>query len=185
MPEFGDVVELSDQRFRYLTGIVLNHGVGELPATAVASVPSGEDRSREPFGSCSVLSAQCTESFAAPAVAIASAVRNREERARIPARGELTEDTASDPEMPFDHEVHQVVREPGVIPRSGRHVQDRASAAIGRDRVAPFSGPGEGDLHESNDPELLPQGRGPIRRSASPPELGAPSAAADRMVRGC
>jgi hypothetical protein len=150
----GDLVELSDQRFRYLTGIVLGHGVGELPATAVASVPAGQGRSREPFGSCSVLSAQCTKSLAAPAVAIATAVRNREERARIPARGELAEDNASNPEMPFDHEVHQVVREPLVIPRPGRHVQDRASAAIDRDRVAPFSCPGEGDLHEPNDAKL-------------------------------
>jgi hypothetical protein len=154
MPAVGDLVELGEQRLRYLTRIVFGHRVGELPPTFMASVPCRPARTCEPFGPCSVLSAECTKSLTQTAGAIAPAVRNREERARSAARGELTEDAASDLEVPFGHEVHHVVREPRVITRPRRHVQDWASATIGRDRVAPFSGPGEGDLHETNDAKL-------------------------------
>jgi hypothetical protein len=151
MPAVGDPVELGEQRLRYRTRNVFGHRVGELPPTFMASVPCLQARTGEPFGPCSVLSAECTEALAEPANAVAPAVRDREERARSAARGELTEDTASDLEVPFDHEVHHVVRELRVITRPRRHVQDWAAATIGRDRVAPFSGPGEGDLHETND----------------------------------
>jgi hypothetical protein len=113
MPAVGDLVELGEQQLWYLGGIVDRDGVGELPSATMAGVPCGQASAREPLGSRGVLSPECAESTAQSAGTVAPTMRNREERARVAARGELTEDATCDLEVPFDDEVHYVVREPG------------------------------------------------------------------------
>jgi hypothetical protein len=77
-------------------------------------------------------------------------MRDSEERASIAAGSKLTEDAACNLEVAFDDKVHDVMREPRVIPRTARHVQHVAAGPMSRNRVGPLPGPGEGDLHATN-----------------------------------
>lgn len=150
MPKGRDLVELGEQRLGHASQFVAVDGVGELPTTAVASMPRGHARAREPLRACRVLAPERAEPTAKPAGRIASTMRDREERAGIAAGGKLTENAAGELEVPFDHKVHEIMREPGVIAWSVRHVQHGAAAQMSRNRVALLPGPGEGDLHGTN-----------------------------------
>lgn len=101
---------------------------------------------REPLRACRVLAPERAEPSAEPAGRVASTMRDREERAGIAAGSELTEDAACNLEVPFDHEVHEIMWEPWVIAGTARHVQHLAAGPMSRDRVAPLPGSGEGDL---------------------------------------
>src|SRR4051794_22686041 len=113
-------------------------------------MPGGQACSGEPLRACRVLAPERSEPSAQPPGRIASTMRDREERARIAAGSKLTEDAACDPEMPLDDEVHEVMRQPRVIARTARHVQDVAAGPTSRNRVGPLPGLGEGDLHATN-----------------------------------
>ena len=109
----GHLVKLGEQRLGQARQFVAVDGVGELPTTAVASMPGGHACSGEPLRACRGLAPERSEPIAAPPGRIASPMRNREERARIAAGSKLTEDAVCDPEMPLDDKVHDVMRSHG------------------------------------------------------------------------
>jgi hypothetical protein len=150
VPQGLDLVEFGEQRLGHAIQFAAVHGVSELPTTAVASMPGRHARSREPLRACRVLPPERAEPTATPAGRIASTMGDREERASVAAGSKLTENAACNLEVPFDHKVHDVMREPRVITWSVRHVQHGAAAPVSRNRVAPLPGPGEDDLHGTN-----------------------------------
>ena len=74
-------------------------------------------------------------------------MRDREERARVPTRGELTEHATRDAAVPLDHDMHQVMRKPRIEARTVRHVHARSVVPIDLDPIAPLSAPDERHAH--------------------------------------
>ena len=66
---------------------------------------------------------------------------------RIPARGNLPEHAAFQPEKGFDDEMHHVVRQVGIETRRGIHHQGRRRRAIDPHRVTPLARPNEMNPH--------------------------------------